>query len=45
MNPTSSIDLDRIIASARRLGVEIDEEEALQWLTAIAATRPAMTWW
>lgn len=30
-------DLDRIIESARRLGVEMDEEEALQWLTAIAA--------
>lgn len=30
-------DLARIIASAQRLGVEIDEEEALQWLTAMAA--------
>jgi hypothetical protein len=39
MNPTSSIDLERIIASARRLGVELDEEEALQWLTAIAANQ------
>lgn len=34
--PTPSEDLQRIIESARRLGVEIDEEEALQWLTAIA---------
>ena len=29
--------LDRIIESAQRLGVEIDEAEALQWLTAMAA--------
>jgi len=29
-------ELARIIASAKRLGVELDEEEALQWLTAIA---------
>lgn len=32
-------DLERILESARRLGVELDEEEALQWLTAVAATR------
>jgi len=31
-----SSDLDRILASARRLGVEVDREEALQWLAAIA---------
>ncbi|HEY5271576.1 MAG TPA: hypothetical protein VII97_14665 [Anaerolineales bacterium] len=31
--------LKNIIESARRLGVEMDEEEALQWLTAIAATQ------
>jgi hypothetical protein len=31
--------LNNIIESARRLGVEMDEEEALQWLTAIAATQ------
>lgn len=30
-------ELATIIESANRLGVEIDEEEALQWLTAIAA--------
>jgi hypothetical protein len=30
-------ELAQIIESARRLGVEIDEEEALQWLAAIAA--------
>ena len=33
-----SEDLARIIESARRLGVELDEAEALQWLTAMAAT-------
>jgi hypothetical protein len=30
-------DLQSIIDSAKRLGVELDEEEALQWLTAMAA--------
>ena len=28
-------DLDRIVASARRLGIEMDEAEALQWLAAM----------
>lgn len=32
-------DLARIIESAQRLGVEMDEEEALQWLTAVAAMK------
>ncbi|HEX7541328.1 MAG TPA: hypothetical protein VF352_04285 [Anaerolineales bacterium] len=36
-SPTAN--LKNIIKSARRLGVEMDEEEALQWLTAIAATQ------
>lgn len=36
--PTYSADLESIIESARKLGVEMDEEEALQWLTAIAAS-------
>ena len=31
--------LERILESARRLGVEMDEEEALQWLTALAAAQ------
>jgi len=36
-NPSApSGDLARILDSARRLGVEIDEAEALQWLTAVA---------
>ena len=34
-NPTK--DLKRILDSAKRMGVELDEEEALQWLSAMAA--------
>jgi hypothetical protein len=33
-----SAELERIIESARRLGVELDPTEALQWLTAMAAS-------
>jgi hypothetical protein len=32
-----SADLERVIGSAQRLGVELDEAEALQWLSAIVA--------
>jgi len=35
----STADLQMILESAQRLGVEIDEEEAIQWLTAMAATK------
>jgi hypothetical protein len=28
--------LERIVDSAKRMGIELDENEALQWLTAIA---------
>ncbi len=35
--PAPKQDLQRIIESAQRLGVELDEGEALQWLTAMAA--------
>jgi len=35
-----SKDLKRIIESAQRLGVEMDEAEALQWLTAMATMKP-----
>ena len=38
-NPEPDIDLQRILESAQRLGVELDEEEALQWLTAISAAK------
>jgi hypothetical protein len=37
--PAQSPDLQRIVDSATRLGVEVNEEEALQWLTAIAAAQ------
>jgi hypothetical protein len=37
MTDTPSTDLTRILESARRLGVELDEAEALQWLAAMAA--------
>ncbi|MCX6056450.1 MAG: hypothetical protein NTZ74_16365 [Chloroflexi bacterium] len=33
------IDLERILESAKRLGVEIQEEEALQWLTSMASAQ------
>jgi hypothetical protein len=33
---TPSAELQRIIESANRLGIELDEAEALQWLTAMA---------
>jgi hypothetical protein len=32
-------DVQRIVESARRLGVELDEEATVQWLTAIAAAQ------
>jgi hypothetical protein len=38
-SPAPSADISRIIESARRLGVELDEEEALQWLAAMAASQ------
>ena len=31
-------EIARIVESARRLGVELDESETIQWLTALAAT-------
>jgi hypothetical protein len=39
MDPSSvnpSLEMQRIIESARRLGVELDEHEAIQWLVAVA---------
>ena len=36
---TPGEDVQRIVESARRLGVEMDENEAVQWLTAVAAGR------
>ncbi len=38
-NPTPSADLARIVESAHRLGIELDEAEAMQWLTAIVSIK------
>jgi hypothetical protein len=38
--PTPAAELKRIMKSAQRLGVEMDEADALQWLTAMAAAQP-----
>lgn len=38
-DPQPAVDLQNILDSAKRLGVELDEEEALQWLTAISAVK------
>ncbi|HWQ83277.1 MAG TPA: hypothetical protein VN363_01855, partial [Anaerolineales bacterium] len=35
VNPTE--EMNRILESARRLGVELNEQEATQWLVAISA--------
>lgn len=37
MPQDKNFELDQIIQSAKRLGVEMDESGALQWLTAISA--------
>jgi len=37
MSDPNQKDLEKIIESARRLGVEIDEGDALQWLAAVSA--------
>ncbi|OGO15224.1 MAG: hypothetical protein A2Z14_08365 [Chloroflexi bacterium RBG_16_48_8] len=36
---TPSTELQKIIDSAGRLGIELDEEEAMQWLTAISISK------
>ena len=37
MSESRQNDLDKIIKSAHRLGVELNESDALQWLTAVSA--------
>jgi hypothetical protein len=42
MEPTKldpSMEIKRILESAQRLGVELDEDEAIQWLVAISASQ------
>lgn len=41
-NATPKAELARIVESAHRLGIELDEAEALQWLTAIASFDSSM---
>jgi hypothetical protein len=38
----AKVDLEQLIESAHRLGVELDEEEALQWMTALASMKSSM---
>lgn len=38
-NQTARADLARIMESAKRLGIEMDEADALQWLAAVAAAQ------
>ncbi len=45
MEPTSvepNVEMKRIIESARRLGVELNEQEAIQWLVAVSS-QPGQT--
>lgn len=37
--PTAASDIARIVDSAKRLGIELNEQEAIQWLTAMAAAQ------
>jgi len=41
MSETKNPELEQILKSAQRLGVEMDEADALQWLTAISAQSQA----
>src|SRR4030042_4563879 len=40
--PTPTIDLRRIVDSAHRLGIELNEAEALQWMTALVSMKSSM---
>ena len=40
--PTPSVDLKRIMEAAQRLGIELDEEEALQWMTALISMKSSL---
>src|SRR4030043_76987 len=39
---TPKVSLERILESAQRLGIELDEEEALQWMAALASMKSSM---
>jgi hypothetical protein len=40
--PTPIVDVKRIVESAHRLGIELDENEALQWMTALVSMKSSM---
>ena len=40
--PTPKASLERIVESAHRLGIELDEAEALQWMTALVSMKSSM---
>ena len=40
--PTPTVDLRRIVDSAHRLGIELNEAEALQWMTALVSLKSSM---
>lgn len=41
MSDPKQNDLEKIIESAQRLGVEMDEGDALQWLAVVSAQNPS----
>src|SRR5512137_1261113 len=40
--PTPNVDVKRIVESAHRLGIELNEDEALQWMTALVSMKSSM---
>jgi len=40
--PTPAVSLERIVESAQRLGIELNEDEALQWMTSLASMGSSM---
>ena len=39
---TPKVDMERIVESARRLGIELNEDEVMQWMTALASMGSSM---
>jgi hypothetical protein len=42
IKPTPAVSLERIVESAQRLGIELNEDEALQWMTSLASMGTSM---
>jgi len=40
--PTPNVSVERIVESAHRLGIELNEDEALQWMTALVSMKSSM---